>query len=170
MSETTDNLRIRSGAWFVRTGGFFAFWVIIAGTKPADLAAGVVAAFAAAAVSLQLLPPGQGRLRPVLLLGLALRFLRQSVRAGVDVAWRALHPRMPLSPGFVVYQPRSRGVTQREVFCTMTSLLPGTLPTDVEQGGGILIHCLDTTQPVTEQLAHEERLLLKAIGEEVRNE
>jgi len=31
-------------------------------------------------------------------------FLRQSIVAGIDVAQRALDPRLPLRPGFVVYQ------------------------------------------------------------------
>ena len=57
-----------------------------------------------------------------------LRFLRQSVVAGIDVAWRALDPRLPLRPGFVVYQPRLPPGPARNAFCTMTSLLPGTLP------------------------------------------
>jgi multicomponent Na+:H+ antiporter subunit E len=87
----------------VRAVGFFVLWMVVAGGDLADLAVGTVAALAATWASLRLLPPGLSRVRPAALARLALRFLRQSVVAGVDVARRALDPRLPLHPGFVVY-------------------------------------------------------------------
>ena len=147
-----------------RVMGFLAFWVIIAGTNPADLLAGVLAAIIATGVSLRLLPPKTIRLRPIALAKLVLRFLYQSIYAGVDVAWRALDPRLPLQPGYVIYRSRLPSGTMRNAFCTMTSLLPGTLPSGTDESGGLIVHCLDETQPVTEQLAVEEALLVKAIG------
>ena len=89
-----------------RTVGFFGFWAILAGLDIADVMVGIPASVMAAWVSLRLLPPGQWRLRPFALAQLLLRFLRQSVAAGIDVAWRALDPRLPLRPGFVAYQPQ----------------------------------------------------------------
>lgn len=149
---------------FVRVAGFLAFWIIVAGTKPADLFIGFVAAGIVAWVSLHLLPPGTVRLRPVALAKLVSRFLYQSIVAGVDVAWRALDPRLPLRPGYVIYRPRIPPGTMRNAFCTMTSLLPGTLPSGPDDSGGLVIHCLDDTQPVVEQLAAEEALLINALG------
>jgi multicomponent Na+:H+ antiporter subunit E len=52
----------------------------------------------------------------------------------------------------------------RNAFCTITSLLPGTLPSGTDESGGLIVHCLDETQPVTEQLAVEEALLARALG------
>jgi multicomponent Na+:H+ antiporter subunit E len=46
----------------------------------------------------------------------------------------------------------------------VTSLLPGTLPCGTDESGGLIIHCLDASQPVAEQLAAEEALLVKALG------
>jgi len=148
----------------VRVAGFLAVWIIVAGTKPADLFVGLLAAVIVAWVSLRLLPPATIRLRPAGLAKLLLRFLYQSIVAGVDVAWRALDPRLPLRPGYVVYRPRLPPGTMRNTFCTMTSLLPGTLPCGLDDGGGLIVHCLDETQPVTEQLAAEEALLTSALG------
>jgi len=148
----------------VRVAGFLAVWIIVAGTKPADLFVGLLAAVIVAWVSLRLLPPATIRLRPAALAKLLLRFLYQSIVAGVDVAWRALDPRLPLRPGYVVYRPRLPPGTMRNTFCTMTSLLPGTLPCGLDGGGGLIVHCLDETQPVTEQLAAEEALLTSALG------
>ncbi|MGC1826997.1 MAG: Na+/H+ antiporter subunit E, partial [Pseudolabrys sp.] len=96
-----------------RLVGFFAFWVIIAGTNPADIFVGVLAAIIATSVSLRLLPPGTIRLRPIVLAKLVLRFLYQSIGAGVDVAWRALDPRLPLQPGYVIYRSRLPPGTMR---------------------------------------------------------
>lgn len=147
-----------------RVLGFFSFWLIIAGTKPVDLLAGTFAAVIAAWISLRLLPSGTMRLRPVALAKLVLRFLYQSVVAGIDVARRALDPRLPLQPGYVIYRPRLPLGTMRNAFSTITSLLPGTLPSGTDKSGGLIIHCLDETHPVTEQLAVEEALLVRALG------
>lgn len=164
MNDAGDAFRLDMRSWLVRVGIFFAFWVIIAGIKPADLVVGLIAALIAAAVSLQLLPPRQGRVHPATLGRLVLRFLRQSVGAGINVAWRALHPRLPLRTGFVIYNSRLPAGTTRDAFCTMTSLLPGTLPSGPAEQGGLLVHCLDVGQPMVEQLAAEEEVFAKVIG------
>jgi multicomponent Na+:H+ antiporter subunit E len=125
---------------------------------------GALAAVIAAGASLRLLPAGQWSIRPFALAELALRFLRQSIVAGIDVARRALDPRLPLRPGFVVHRTRLPPGPMRNAFCTMTSLLPGTLPCGSDGSHGLVIHCLDIAQPVAEQLAREEALLMRALG------
>jgi multicomponent Na+:H+ antiporter subunit E len=147
-----------------RAAGFWAFWVVLAGYRPSDLATGVLAAVAATWASLRLLPPAQTQFRPVALAAFILRFIQQSVGAGIDVAWRALDPRLPLAPGFVVYRPQLPPGPMRDAFSTVTSLLPGTLPCGSDQRGGLVIHCLDVNQPVLEQLAREEALFVHALG------
>lgn len=156
-----------SGSAFSRAIGFFLLWIMLSGGKPADLATGTVAALAATWVSLCLLPPGTRRARPAALSMLALRFLRQSVIAGTDVAWRALDPKLPLRPGFVFYPVGLPPGAARNMFTTLMSLLPGTVPTGSEEGGGILVHCLDVEQPVVAQLAAEEALFVQAIGQAI---
>ncbi len=147
-----------------RAAIFFVFWVILCGTEPADLLVGVLAAVVATWASLRLLPRGQWSLRFVALARLVLRFPRQSVAAGIDVAWRAFDPRLPLRPGFVIYHSHLLSGPGRDVFCTLTSLLPGTLPCGSDAGGDLVIHCLDVDQRVVEQLAAEEVLLLEVMG------
>ena len=92
-----------------------------------------------------------------------MRFAYQSVAAGVDVAWRALDPRLPLRPGFVRYPVRFPPGAARNAFTTLTSLLPGTVPAGAERGH-IVYHCLDVEQPVVSQLAAEEAALARALG------
>ena len=151
----------------VRALGFLVLWMTFTGGNRADLGAGAVAALAATGASLRLLPPGTGRLRPIALARLTLRFLRQSVVAGVDVARRALDPRLPLHPGFVVYAVGLQRGPARNMFTTMMSLLPGTVPTGPATGG-LLVHCLDIEQPITAQLAAEEALFSSIVGAEAR--
>jgi multicomponent Na+:H+ antiporter subunit E len=148
----------------LRGVGFFVFWVLLSGGAPADLPVGIVAAAAAAWASLRLLPPGNERWRPLALARLAMRFPVQSLIAGLDVARRAFSPRLPLHPGFVVYPARLPEGPARHAFASLMSLLPGSLPAGSDAGGGMLVHCLDTRQPVAEQLAAEEALFARVIG------
>jgi multicomponent Na+:H+ antiporter subunit E len=149
----------------VRAVGFFVLWIMLTGGNPADLGAGAVAALAATWASVRLLPPGANRVRPAAFARLALRFLHQSVVAGVDVARRALDPRLPLHPGFVVYPVGLPRGPAQNMFTTLMSLLPGTVPTGSDEKGGLLIHCLDVAQPVVAQLGADEALFARVIAE-----
>jgi multicomponent Na+:H+ antiporter subunit E len=148
----------------VRAVGFLLLWVMLSGADPASAPAGIMAAVAATWASLRLLPPGTARLRPAALVRLVLRFLCQSVVAGTDVARRALDPRLPLRPGFVVYPVGLPEGSARNAFASLMSLLPGTVPVGTDASGGLLIHCLDVGQPVAAQLAAEEALFVQVIG------
>jgi len=161
MSDVGRNV---SSSLLVRTAGLLGFWLILSEFSAVDLLVGAMAALMAAWVSRRLLPPGPWTLRPVVLAGLAGRFLRQSIWAGIDVAWRALDPRLPLRPGFVGYRPRLPPGPARNAFLTMMSLLPGTLPCGPDEEGGLAVHCLDVSQPVVEQLAVEETAFSRAVG------
>jgi multicomponent Na+:H+ antiporter subunit E len=144
---------------------FFALWLVLTNATAADLVPGLLAAVAASWASLRLMPARQTTLRPVSLVKFLLHFLNQSIVAGTEVALRALHPRLPLRPGFVVYQTRLPPGTRRNVFCAITSLMPGTLPCGSAGDNGLAVHCLDMTQPVIEQLSAEEALCIRTLGE-----
>jgi multicomponent Na+:H+ antiporter subunit E len=164
MSGTVDVSRSPARSWPARTAGFLTFWLILSGLEPMTLLVGVLAAVIATGISRRLLPSGPWSFRPFAQAQLVFRFLCQSIAAGIDVAWRALDPRLPLRLGFVIHRTRLPPGPMRNAFCTMTSLLPGTLPAGSDESGGLVIHCLDITQPVTEQLAREEALLVRALG------
>jgi len=145
-----------------RGAGFLGLWVVLIGLDPVDLAVGVFAAAAATWTSLRLLPPEAGRVRFAVLVALLPRFLWQSVVAGVDVARRAFHPRVPLRPDFVAYPVNLPRGHARNAFETITSLLPGTVPCG-DDAQTIVYHCLDVGQPVVEQLAADERAYGRAL-------
>ena len=150
----------------VRATIYLLFWLMISGFGLKDLPVGLVATAAATWASFKLSPPGAGNPRPREILHLAWRFLRQSIAAGTDVARIALSPRMTLRPGFVAYPLHLPEGATRNAFCALSSLMPGTLPTGLDENGALLVHCLDVSQPVAENLAHEERLFMQAIGHE----
>ena len=142
---------------------YFGLWIVVdQSAKPANVLVGVLAAVAAAWVSLKLLPPSAGRVRLGVLLTLLPRFLWQSMVAGVDVARRAFSPRLPLAAGFVEYPVGLPRGSARNAFELISSLMPGSVPTgETEQR--IEYHCLDLDQPVVDQLAAEERAYGKAL-------
>ncbi len=153
----------RGGAAFARGALFMLLWLAL---KPSawlpDVLVGLLAAACATAASLYLLPPAMGSVRLGALVAGVPRFLWQSLVAGIDVGRRALSPRMPLATGFVDYRTGFPRGNARNQFATITSLMPGTLPC----GDGehtIEYHCLDTTLPVVEPLAEEERRLARAL-------
>jgi multicomponent Na+:H+ antiporter subunit E len=150
------------GAALFRTTFFFGFWLILFGFTSPDFIVGVLAAVMATWTSLLLLPSGRRRVHPIALAKLFPRFAIQSIVAGIDVARRALDPRMPLRPGFVNYPVRFPPGPTRNTFATLTSLLPGTVPAGY-QNEQIVYHCLDIDQPVISQLAAEEAALTQAL-------
>jgi multicomponent Na+:H+ antiporter subunit E len=141
----------------------FVLWLVLIGSmKPGDLVMGVLAAIAATYVSVRLLPSETGHVRLAVLLTLAPRFLWQSLVAGIDVARRALDPRLPLRTGFVDYETAFPRGQARNWFATITSLMPGTVPAG-DGPNTIEFHCLDTEQPVAADMAGEEARLAKAL-------
>jgi multicomponent Na+:H+ antiporter subunit E len=152
-------------ALFARFGFFLSVWLMIAGWRQEDLPVGLVAIALALWISLSVLPPTVIRPRLAPLAKLTLRFLSCSIIAGVDVAGRALLPRLDLCPGFVDVPLTLPPGTARSIFLAYQSLQPGTSPTSAE--GEILhVHCLDVSQPIAATIVADEDLFKKAIGHE----
>jgi multicomponent Na+:H+ antiporter subunit E len=152
-------------AAFARAIGFLVLWLVLAGVNPGDLPAAAVAVAAATWTSLRLMPPRGSRLSLPGIARLALHFPRQSLMAGVDIARRAFDPRLPLRPGFVTVSLRLPPGTRRDAFCACASLLPGTLPTDTNDDGTLLVHCLDVGQPVAAQMAADELVFARTMSD-----
>lgn len=164
MPERLAQHRFAPGPFLLRWACYMLFWVVLAGTAAKDLAAGALATALASWVSLMLLAPGELAVHPARLAGLFLRFLWQSVAAGTAVARIALSPSMPLKPGTIRYKTSFADGPRRQAFTTFASLLPGTLPLGNDGPDGIAVHCLDTGQPVADQLAAEEKKLGEAFS------
>lgn len=166
-----------------------------AGVGAGELVAGVPVALLAGWVSLQLLPPSaaprtrspNGRYSRAALRALAvliLRFPFQSLAAGFEVARRALSWPLRVQPGIVACrcalpragagaggaggpEPVPADVLPRGVFRVLLALQPGSLPVGEREDGALLMHSLDVTAPIAEQVALEEALFAAAIGRPV---
>jgi len=144
---------------------FLSVWLMIANWKDKDILVGLLASALALWISLLLLPPTAAHPRLVPLARLSLRFLTSSIVAGIDVARRALLPRLDLRPGFVAVSLTLQPGDARNTFLLLQSLQPGTLPTSAE-GGTLQVHCLDVGLPIAAAVAADEALFKKAIGDE----
>jgi multicomponent Na+:H+ antiporter subunit E len=90
--------------------------------------------------------------------GFFLFFLRSSMAGGLDVARRVLDPRLPVSPGFVVYRTKLPHGPGRVLFVNVISLLPGTVSAGLE-GERLTVHALDAESAVDTALRDlEERV------------
>jgi multicomponent Na+:H+ antiporter subunit E len=143
---------------------FLAFWLMISGWALADLPVGLAAVIGATWVSLRFLPPLGSRYGLAAIASVVASFFRQSLVSGVDVAWRALSPKLRLQPGLVACPLRLPAGGKRSAFCALSSLMPGTLPTGTDEQGALLVHCLDIRQPVAANLRAEEQLFIRAFG------
>jgi multicomponent Na+:H+ antiporter subunit E len=147
----------------LRFAGFLGLWLVIFRVDLAALAVGAATAAVATWASLTLLAPGTARLRPAALARLGVRFVCQSAIAGTDVARRALDPSLPLRPGFVRCPLRLTPGVARDGFCTLASLLPGTLPVGTDPDAALRVHCLDLGQAVVAKMQAEETAFLATV-------
>jgi len=96
--------------------------------------------------------------RPLRLAGFALYFLRTSFRGGLDVGWRALHPRLPIDPGMLDYQCGLPPGLPRTAFIAICNLQPGTLCVDMDDDGHMRIHALNRAGACADLVELESRL------------
>jgi multicomponent Na+:H+ antiporter subunit E len=115
-------------------------------------------------LSLRLVPPSPSTPRPWPLLRLGLRFLIQSLLAGLDVARRALDPRLPMSPSLLRQPTALTPGPRRALFGALTSQVPGTLAVGSGDRDALLYHCLDHPQDAARGLATDEALFLAGLG------
>ena len=130
-----------------------------------DWAVGAVTAGCAALLSMRLLPPARHQLRLWPLLRFVVRFLVQSLLAGLGVARRALDPRLPVAPGLLRQPTALPEGTLRALFGAVSSQVPGTICVDSAGRDLLLYHCLDQGPEAARALAADEALLLKALGQ-----
>ena len=156
-------MRTSARSLLPRFVALLVFWLILEGAKPLGLVIGIPTAALATWLAIRLIPPRGGYLSPVALLAFCGHFLLGSFLAGIDVAIRALNPRLPLRTGFVSCPCGiSRG--RRDLLLAASSLMPGSLPVE-EEADGIILHALDVEQPHAAQMAENEVRFADATGD-----
>lgn len=91
-------------------------------------------------------------------------FVGKSVLGAIDVARRAYHPQVDLTPAFYQYPMRLSTEPAQVFFANAVSLLPGTLSAEL-RGNRLVVHALDATQPVRRDLAILEDKVAQLFGQ-----
>jgi multicomponent Na+:H+ antiporter subunit E len=135
-------------------------WVVVSGGRAGSWTIGlpVIAVATAASMLLRSRRPESARqtVQPLAALRFLGFFAWQSLRGGLDVAMRALHPRMPIAPGFLELRLRVPPGPARVLVVDVVSLLPGSLSVALDDDR-LTIHTIDTAMDIEQALRAVER-------------
>jgi multicomponent Na+:H+ antiporter subunit E len=71
-------------------------------------------------------------------------FIWECIKANIDVAYRVLHPDLPINPGIVKVKTDLKSDTALTFLANSITLTPGTMSVDIDQEKGFLyIHWID---------------------------
>ncbi|MFB6125645.1 MAG: Na+/H+ antiporter subunit E [Halanaeroarchaeum sp.] len=96
-------------------------------------------------------------------------FLRELLVANLDVAYRVLHPSMPIRPAVIYLPLRVERPAAITTIANSITLTPGTLTMDYdEEGNALYVHTIDGQDPygVVAPIRRWEDLALVIFGEE----
>jgi multicomponent Na+:H+ antiporter subunit E len=92
------------------------------------------------------------------------------VRGGIDVAARALSPRVRISPAIIDYPLRVPAGPARNLLAGTLNLMPGTLSVEIA-GDRLRIHTLAASHPeLARQAAGLEQRIAHALGERLEGD
>ncbi len=124
----------------------YALWLLLCGVDRNELVAGGVTAFTLSLIFHKKMSAlGSLRLTPKSLLYTILYvfvFLRELIKATLDVAQRVISPRMPINPGIVKVKTRLKSPIGRLALANSITLTPGTMTVET-QGEYFYIHWID---------------------------
>lgn len=97
-------------------------------------------------------------------------FLWECIKANVDVAYRVIHPNLPIAPGIVKVKTKLRSDTGLTFLANSITLTPGTLSVDVDQENGFLyVHWIDVKhkdiEAASKAIVQRFEVILKRIFE-----
>ncbi|MBD3264990.1 MAG: Na+/H+ antiporter subunit E, partial [Candidatus Omnitrophica bacterium] len=71
-------------------------------------------------------------------------FIWQCIKANIDVAYRVVHPALPIKPGIVKVKTDLKSDTGLTFLANSITLTPGTLSVDIDKERGVLyVHWID---------------------------
>lgn len=97
-------------------------------------------------------------------------FLWECLKANIDVAYRVLHPGLPIKPGIVKVRTRLKTDTALTFLANSITLTPGTMTVDIDKDNGILyIHWINARatdiEGATEAIVRSFEKILEKIFE-----
>jgi multicomponent Na+:H+ antiporter subunit E len=143
----------------------FAFWLILAWpVSPVDgslligdIVAGLIVAAFVALVMREMVRVNFARfIKPMpwfWLLVYVFVFTWYVISGGLDVAYRVLHPKIPIRPGIVRIRSVLKTATGRTALANCITLTPGTLTMEVTDDGVFYVHWLFVRSEDEEEVA-----------------
>ncbi len=89
-------------------------------------------------------------------------FLWQMVKSNIDVAYRVLHPKLPINPGLIKVKINLNSDVSKALLANSISLTPGSTTVDII-GDQIYIHCIDVDRPVREEVEMFEKIIARIL-------
>jgi len=146
-------------------------WLALSSSlHPQKLGAGILvslilAAFLSSSYIGMGLPP-LGLKRFVFIIIYLLVLFKEIVKANLDVAYRVIHPRMPIKPGIVVIKTSLRQDIAKVILANSITLTPGTFTLDILEDQ-LLIHWIyvrsDSPEERTRMIGEKFENILKVI-------
>lgn len=146
-------------AWLVWALALLLFWWLLVEGRLDGWWYAIPVVLAALALRRALpIPLALQRVNLLALIAFLPRFVWHSLVGGVDVAWRAFHPSMPLTPAMFMYPFRLQSDGARVFLAQIISLMPGTLSCCVGPRH-LVVHVLSGTREafLAETAAFERR-------------
>lgn len=146
--NSMGNIRGRVILWLLLTAGWlllsapFSMQELIFGTVIAALIAAMPLAGNRVYGEITLMPR-----RLVYALAYLFVFLAAVVKSNLDVAFRVLHPKLPINPGIVKVKTRLTSRMGRLFLANSITLTPGTI-TVAAEGEELFVHWLNVEEPV----------------------
>lgn len=79
-------------------------------------------------------------------------FIWECVKANFDVAYRVIHPMLPIKPGIVKVRTKLKSVTALTFLANSITLTPGTMSVDIDVDRGVLyIHWINVKTEDSEE-------------------
>lgn len=141
---------------------FAGLWLALSGGVASSLWFGIPAALAATVLSLWLYPATRPGLRPHRALVFGPSLLARGFLGGLDVARRALDPRLPVGPAWVTLNLKNRPDEFRVLLGGVISVLPGTLAA-ASSKGELDVHVLQAEGFEIDSLRTEEARIEKVL-------
>jgi multicomponent Na+:H+ antiporter subunit E len=85
----------------------------------------------------------------------AVVFVYYMVRANLDVAYRVIHPALPIAPGIVRVKTRLKSPLAITALANSITLTPGTMTVSVDEQGVLYIHWINVRSTDVEEATRE---------------
>lgn len=163
LSKESTPQRITPFGAALRIASFIIAWWAFTEGNWKEWGLAIVVIIAAALASFHILPLRSWRWSLTGLFLFVPYFLYQSFLGSLDVSWRALHPKMPLNPGFEKFTTRLPGDLPRVFLAWTISLLPGTASVSMD-GDELIVHVLNDDERFAPAMKELEDRIARIFG------